>query len=196
MGVTFIKSEDQKRHCGDCQLCCKLLPVVEVDKKANQRCRHQKVHKGCQVYDKPAMPPCCKMWNCRWLVNDRTEALRRPDRAGYVIDILPDFVGVRSDVDGDVINLPVLQIWVDPARPGDWRKDDDLMRYIFRVALEDRMAALVREGSNVATFIAAPPINESGDWFESKSEVGSVTHRAQDFLDAGFSMDMVLEGKI
>lgn len=183
------------RQCGDCQLCCKLLPVREVDKGANTRCRHQRAHKGCMVYNTPAMPPCCKVWNCRWLVNDRADALRRPDRSSYVIDIMPDFVGVRSDVDGEVINLPVLQVWVDPARPNDWRKDDDLLRYLFRIALEDRMGTLIREGSTKAIFIAPPPINEGGDWFESVSLLGGKQHTPKDFLDAGFELDMVLEEK-
>ena len=38
------------RQCGDCQLCCKLLPVKSLAKLAGDRCSHQKHHKGCDVY--------------------------------------------------------------------------------------------------------------------------------------------------
>ena len=44
------------RRCGDCQLCCKLLPVRELSKGASERCRHQRVGKGCTVYRQPGMP--------------------------------------------------------------------------------------------------------------------------------------------
>jgi hypothetical protein len=29
---------DMKRQCGECQLCCKLLPVPPLNKKAGERC--------------------------------------------------------------------------------------------------------------------------------------------------------------
>jgi hypothetical protein len=40
-----------QRRCGDCQLCCKLLPTREVNKPANTRCQHQRAHKGCAIYE-------------------------------------------------------------------------------------------------------------------------------------------------
>ena len=74
------------RQCGDCQLCCKLLPVPPLEKKAGQRCQHQKFGKGCTVYHSRAgMPMECSIWNCRWLVNDDADELSRPDRVHYVI---------------------------------------------------------------------------------------------------------------
>jgi hypothetical protein len=36
------------RQCGDCQLCCKLLPVPPLQKAAGVACRFQKFHKGCR----------------------------------------------------------------------------------------------------------------------------------------------------
>src|SRR5262245_54343180 len=64
------------RRCGDCTLCCKLLPVRELHKKGGERCQHQKAGKGCGVYNKPAMPPSCGLWSCRWLVQpDETAEL-------------------------------------------------------------------------------------------------------------------------
>jgi len=48
--------------------------------------------KGCAIYAK--RPMSCALWNCRWLVNDDTAELSRPDRSPYVIDIMPDYVTV------------------------------------------------------------------------------------------------------
>lgn len=38
------------RVCGDCQLCCLLMPVEEMGKKASVRCKYQRAGKGCSIY--------------------------------------------------------------------------------------------------------------------------------------------------
>lgn len=180
------------RKCGDCQLCCKLLPVRELNKQGNQRCQYQRTGKGCTVYNRPEMPGSCRLWNCRWLVDELTGDLRRPDRSGYVIDIMPDFVQVRNDLTLEFTNIPVLQIWVDPARPDAWRDDRDLKDYIDHMGATEGTAALIRNGEEQAIFVAPPSINPDHTWFESGSNVGGPTHTAQDILDAGFDMQMVM----
>lgn len=67
-----------KRICGDCQLCCKLMPVEEFDKPANCRCEHQRTGKGCAIY--ADRPMSCALWNCRWLVDTECAGLPRPER--------------------------------------------------------------------------------------------------------------------
>lgn len=183
-----------KRRCGDCQLCCKLLPVKELAKLANQKCKYQKHGKGCTVYGKMEMPQCCTLWNCRWLLEDRTDDLRRPDRSGYVIDVMPDFVTGRNELTGAEHNMPVIQVWADPSRPGAWRDDAAFMAYVERMALEDRMYTLVREGNGAATFIVAPCLNKDGTWFISQSMMQTKEHTPADMLKAGFAMKMVLQG--
>jgi hypothetical protein len=59
-----------RRECGDCQLCCRLLQVPPLGKKAGQRCQYQKFGKGCAVYHTAKMPPECRLWNCRWISRD------------------------------------------------------------------------------------------------------------------------------
>jgi|UPI00068FD170 hypothetical protein len=178
------------RNCGDCQLCCKLLPVREIGKLANTRCcQYQKHGKGCGVYnDTTRMRPSCKLWNCRWLVEDRTENLRGPDWTGYVIDMMPDFVTL--DLGGEQNHIPVVQAWVDPARPNEWRRDKDFWNYLAKLGEEERMAALIRNGSNDAIFIAPPAMNERGTWFEHDSGSTGVRRHPDDFLKAGFGMKM------
>jgi hypothetical protein len=168
------------RHCADCTLCCKLLPLKkgtdqqypemhavfgvpgmlpEWNKAAGERCQHQRHHTGCAVYDK--RPLCCRMWSCRWLVNNDTADLRRPDRAGYVIDMVPDFVRLGSEA-GE-ITVQVVQVWVDPKRPGAWREDDALRAYIERRAAEG-IATLVRLNARDAIGVFAPALAGDGQW--------------------------------
>lgn len=181
------------RQCGDCQLCCKLLPVRELDKGANTRCQHQRHGKGCAVYNRPAMPFSCKAWNCRWLLEDRTEDMRRPDRVGYVIDVMPDFVTMRNDLSGELHHIPVLQVWVDPARPDAWRNDPDFKKYVARMGEAERLCAIIRNGSVDAVFLAPPNINSTGEWFETNSGIAGPEHRPDDFTRAGLGMKVVLE---
>lgn len=172
------------RQCGDCTLCCKLLPVRELDKGANTRCRHQRHHKGCSVYGKPDMPISCKLWNCRWIVEDDTADMRRPDRAGYVIDVLPDYIVVRQDDDGSTINVPVIQVWIDPARPELWRDDKELFQFAARRGLEG-MATLVRYGSEKATTLLPPNMSDDGQWHVIDNGMGEATHTPEQKMRAG-----------
>jgi hypothetical protein len=184
-----------RRQCGDCQLCCKLLPVRELGKGANTRCEHQRHHKGCAVYNTASQPAPCRLWSCRWLTQDKTEALRRPDRSHYVIDIMPDFVTIRDEIKGIETTLPVVQIWVDPAYPGAWKDDIAFMNYLARLGEEERMAALVRNGSEEAIFVAPPAINPDGTWFIHDSGVRDATHTPEDFLRAGYLMEFKEEAE-
>ncbi|WP_456679369.1 MULTISPECIES: hypothetical protein [unclassified Bradyrhizobium] len=171
------------RQCGSCSLCCKLLPVPRLGKKAGQRCKHRKHDKGCVVYHTPAMPPECAVWNCRWLVNDDAADLRRPDHAHYVIDIMPDFITIAPDDGGDPQNIQVVQVWIDPKHP-DAHRDPALRRWMLRRA-EEGKAALVRLNQHDAIVIFAPPFDAKGEWHEIKSGMKAVkTHTFAEVLQA------------
>jgi hypothetical protein len=161
------------RKCGGCTLCCKLLPVPELDKPANTRCRHQS-HKGCGVYRAVGFPAACAVWNCRWLVGEGTGA--RPDRAGYVVDIMPDMIVITSSETGERHELVVMQVWVDPVRPNAWR-DPALMRFAERQAVEHGEAMVVRFGTTRAIAVVAPSFWEDGQWriVENGEIVASLT---------------------
>src|SRR4051794_9187127 len=121
------------RQCGSCTLCCKLIPVPPLDKKAGERCKHQR-STGCRIYSK--RPRDCRLWSCAWLVNNingRPLPVSRPDRTHYVIDIMPDYVTVESE--GRTGRLTVIQIWCDPDYP-DAHRDPDLRAWL------DELAAL------------------------------------------------------
>ena len=152
------------RECGDCQLCCKLLPVPPLNKGAGERCQHQKFGKGCAVYRKPGMPLDCALWNCRWLVNDDTAELSRPDRSHVVIDIMPDFISIRNDDSGEIQKIQVAQVWIDPKYP-DAHRDPALRAWVARRAAQG-IATMVRFNAKDAITIFAPPLTPDDAWHE------------------------------
>lgn len=153
------------RTCGDCQLCCKLLPVKSLEKGAGVKCQHQRVGKGCTVYSKLwGVAPECKLWSCRWLVAADTGDLRRPDRSHYVVDVMPDFV--RMEHDGHELKREVAQIWLDPDYP-DAHRDPAL-----RAWLEKRnLIGLVRFNNERALVLIPPAMMDTGAWLERDSNL-------------------------
>jgi len=177
------------RTCGECQLCCKLLPIDDLRKPAGQLCRHAKPRKGCTIY--PSRPFACKSWACRWLADPQTQGLPRPDRAHYVIDLAYDYV-TFSVQDAADIRLPVMQIWVDPAFPLAHRAAS-LRSFMLRMAELRRVGAIVRYGSRQAVVILAPPLVADRQWHElTGGTIVARTEREHRILD-GWS-NVTVEG--
>lgn len=169
------------RACGDCQLCCTLLPVVALKKAGGAVCRHQKLHVGCAVYRGPEMPEECSLWSCRWLINDDATELARPNESHYVIDVMPDYITIQDKQAGPR-QLQVVQIWVDPRHP-DAHRDPALRRWI-RKRAKKGIGALVRHSPTQAFALFAPPLTHDGRWHEVHGVVGETTHTAADVLKA------------
>jgi hypothetical protein len=69
--------------CGDCNLCCELLGVVEYEKPANTFCQYcPNGVGGCQNY--AGRPKTCREFECGWL-NSRTPVDFRPDRIHIIV---------------------------------------------------------------------------------------------------------------
>jgi hypothetical protein len=137
-------------------------------KPAGERCPHQRHSKGCAIYAK--RPFGCRTWNCRWLVEDDTQDLKRPDRSHYVIDIMPDYLEVQdNETGGKVTTLTAIQIWVDPKYP-DAHRDPALREYLERRGKED-MVAIIRYNSSDAFTIFPPSLSEDGQWHEVESKL-------------------------
>jgi hypothetical protein len=161
-----VSAGKPNRVCGSCTLCCRLVPVEGLGKAAGQRCRYQG-HRGCKVYATlNQVSPECRLWSCRWLVDLHARELHRPDRVHYVIDIMPDFVGAADPGGGEPVNVPVMQVWADPAYPDAWRRDAALRRYMITMAGERGEATLVRLGNRSGLVIFPPNMMADGEWCE------------------------------
>jgi Fe-S-cluster containining protein len=94
-----------QRTCGNCQVCCTVYGIRELDKPTSTRCRHLYEH-GCNIY--PLRPDECRRFRCGWLLgfggdNDR------PDASGFVVSAIRngDEVIIRYDASPgvDVVDL-------------------------------------------------------------------------------------------
>jgi hypothetical protein len=52
------------RECGECQLCCELVSVPELNKPTNTKCIHQ-CEAGCGIYSE--RPDACRAFECLWI---------------------------------------------------------------------------------------------------------------------------------
>jgi hypothetical protein len=147
---------DPNRRCGDCQLCCRLLPIKDghlIDgrptpgffhKPANTKCKHQKFGVGCAIYSR--RPFACQAFSCRWLTNEDTADQQRPDRAHCVIDPMPDAIEIMDNDTGIQSSIQVLQIWVDPRHRYAYR-EEPMRSYIERQGKQG-LASLIRWSSS------------------------------------------------
>lgn len=170
-----------ERQCGDCTLCCTLLPVVTLEKKGGVRCQHQRSAisaegAGCAVYRKKGFPSECNLWACRWLIDQTTTALLRPDISHYVIDIVPDFITAQHG--GVQQKVPVIQVWVDPHYP-DAHRDPKLREWV--VQHEPQCLLLVRYDPYDAIILVPPHFSSTNAWEEPGNiQSENRTHRGDE----------------
>jgi hypothetical protein len=156
-GETTIRFDDKGtgRQCGSCQLCCKLMPVPQLNKGANQRCKHQRTGKGCMIY--ASRPWSCRTYACRWLADPKASALPRPDRAHYVIDVEHDKVILEG-----LTIIAVIQVWLDPAFPNAW--DTPELRDYMLMWAERGAATIIRTNAKDGFVVFPPPLVTDREW--------------------------------
>ena len=72
----------KKRNvCGECQACCWLYTIAEMEKPRMTQCRHQ-CEAGCGIHDRER-PPICTGFQCAWLHEGWAPELR-PDRSRII----------------------------------------------------------------------------------------------------------------
>lgn len=93
------------KACDACSFCCKVLEIVQLDKKAGVWCDHCLGAGGCGIY--ATRPAICRDYECIWKGDRRMSARLRPDRVGTLLMEDPDTRQYRAVC--------------DPARPLAWR---------------------------------------------------------------------------
>lgn len=86
----FRKRQEQKRKaiagnrtCGECQACCEVLGVKELEKPHLTPCKHQ-CPTGCAIYS--LRPKTCQIYECLWLSGNLKDEDVRPDLIGIIFD--------------------------------------------------------------------------------------------------------------
>ena len=74
----------KERECGDCNLCCKLVPVPALKKEANEWCKHCEIGVGCKIYkDRPLD---CRAFSCLWALSVTPEEYK-PNKVGFYMTL-------------------------------------------------------------------------------------------------------------
>lgn len=208
MTITFAENGSGPRRCGECTLCCKLMPmdgspanVARGQKIAFAMLAHgliepKELNGILADFDKPAGCRCphqrsnkgcavyarrpigCRTWSCAWLSGEDTHDLRRPDRSRYCIDVNPDFITTVDDKTGERTNIQVVQIWLDPKAPDAWR-DPALLAYLDRRGKEG-IAAIIRLDELRGFTLIPPSMSGDGEWKKIESKVKTTTRTPEE----------------
>ena len=55
------------KSCGSCTLCCKVMGIPEIKKRAWEQCSHVGDGVGCKIYSE--RPMSCRQFICGWLLD-------------------------------------------------------------------------------------------------------------------------------
>lgn len=69
-----------ENRCGDCNGCCSLFPVEEINKPRNTLCQYW--DNGCTIYDK--RPQACRDYDCGYIQGKGISEKLRPDKCGII----------------------------------------------------------------------------------------------------------------
>ena len=67
-------------RCAECNACCFLFPIPEINKPENKLCEHY--CDGCDIHDRK--PKMCIDYNCAYLQYEDAPESLRPDQCGIV----------------------------------------------------------------------------------------------------------------
>jgi hypothetical protein len=92
-GEAAALTETKVRECGECSLCCKILPITmrtgqgdadfPFDKPEGEWCRHCAPGHGCKIW-KDGLPNLCRTYQCLWRANTSLPDDFRPDKIGAI----------------------------------------------------------------------------------------------------------------
>lgn len=81
----YVKGHNPMRRCGDCQLCCTLLPAGSLSKSAGALCKFTKFKKGSHAHHDPAL----RRWLYRRAKNGIAALIRFNERDAITVFATP-----------------------------------------------------------------------------------------------------------
>jgi Fe-S-cluster containining protein len=98
------------RQCGECTMCCKVMPIKELSKPAHQWCQHAKPGSGCAIYQ--SRPAECRGFACSWLLLKEIGEHWKPTKSKMVL------VHGRDHQRGS----QMISVHTDRSYPNAWRR--------------------------------------------------------------------------
>jgi len=85
-----------RKECGDCTLCCLVLPTLEeVKSKPGELCEHCDLNKGCTIHEE--RPISCREFYCSWILDDNiTDVELRPDRSQVIFEKVTEKIHIGT----------------------------------------------------------------------------------------------------
>jgi len=77
-------------ECGECTLCCDLLPIKELNKPANILCEYCELKKGCKIQE--TKPLECRNFDCAYYQMEKVHIDLRPDNCKVIFEKVSDRV--------------------------------------------------------------------------------------------------------
>jgi hypothetical protein len=112
-----LKTVIDFRPCGECQACCTVVGIKELNKPAFQRCGHQ-CESGCDIYED--RPETCRGYYCLWAAGLlEGDERRRPDRLGVIFDFRPLDNSERVATGKDLA-IQAWEVWPGALADSDW----------------------------------------------------------------------------
>lgn len=147
---TFVNGP-KPAACDECDLCCRVIGVEEIDKPRGHACPHLVAGKKgggcCGIFER--QPESCRMFFCGWRASQylspkhRMPITMRPDHCGVVIGPI------------DEENESKIYLNVDPGRPDSW-KDPDVLEYI-KTYIRNGVEVVLYVGDAATTFSLDSP---------------------------------------
>ncbi|HMF05663.1 MAG TPA: hypothetical protein VKE72_01435 [Methylocella sp.] len=130
------------KACGECNLCCKVLDIVELSKPAGTLCGDcvRSPSGSCRIY--ATRPKVCRDYECLWKGDRMMSPQLRPDRVGTLL---------MEDPDSDEYRAVC-----DPEKPFAW-----LTPLVFK-----HLVAMAKSGRTVVAKagLKAWRIHANGQW--------------------------------
>jgi hypothetical protein len=126
------------RECGDCSLCCKVVPVPQLEKPKDEWCKHCAPGKGgCLIFGQEERPYACGAYQCMWTRQYDWPEWLKPSQSRVVFERVTDTIMLGT---------------CDPDMPDHWKKSAGFKRLLKKWASSGTTVVL-RAGDEYHTFL-------------------------------------------